>query len=312
MLKFVSTLALTVLLTSCEFGDFGPSDRFQSDFHYAYDLTPDGKVTVESQNGSIEISGWDDNKVDISGTKYGSTEQLRDAVKIDLHNTPDSVDVRTIRPTGRIGNSGVRYTIRVPRKAQLDRITTTNASIHVHDVATAAHLKSSNGSIRAENIGGDVEAHTSNSSIDVGAIRGNAVMRSSNGRIQADNIGGECDAETSNSSIKVRLENAPSTPIRLVTSNGSIDLAMEKAPKNDIRAQTRNSSITVRLPAATSARVTADTSNSSISSDFEMRTQMDEDRRKHHLEGTIGGGGPHIDLSSSNGHIRLVKSSSGD
>lgn len=307
MIKIASALSLAVLLSGCEFGDFGNSDRFQSDFHYSYDMAPDGRVDVESQNGSIEISGWDENKVDISGVKYGATEQLRDSIRVDIHNTPTSVDVRTIRPTSNFGSAGVRYTIRVPRKAHLDRIATSNSSIHVNDVAVASHLKSSNGNIRVENVGSDVDARTTNSSIDLDRVRGNATLRSSNGRISVENLAGECDAETSNSSIKVRLESAPPTPIRLVTSNGAIDLTMDRAPKNDIHAQTRNSSITLRLPANSSARVSADTTNSSISSDFDLRSESSH--RKNHLEGMLGDGGPRVELVSTNGHIRIVKGS---
>lgn len=304
-------MAAGLLLSGCvgDFGDFGPSDRYQTDFHYSYDIAPNGRVNVESFNGSIEISGWDENKVDISGTKYASTEQMRDALKIETHNTEDSVDVRSIRPSSSMGSMGTRYVIRVPRKAQLDRITTSNSSIRIHDVASAAHLKSSNGSIRVGNVSGDVEARTSNSSIELDSVRGNAALKTSNGRIHAENISGGCDAETSNSSISIHLENAPSTPLRLVTSNGSIELAMDKAPKSDIRAETRNSSITLRLPASTSARVTAETSNSSITSDFDVHSELQGESRKNHLEGVIGGGGPRIDLSSSNGHIRIMKGS---
>jgi DUF4097 and DUF4098 domain-containing protein YvlB len=309
-MRFLPVLVAALLLSGCEFGDFGPSDRFQTDFHYSYDISPDARIDVESLNGAIEIAGWDENKVDISGTRYGSSERLRDSLKIEIHNSPNSLDVRTVGPSSHMGNLGARYSIRVPRRSQLDRITTSNGRIQVRDVASAAHLKSSNGSIHAENVAGDVDAHTSNSSIELNSVRGNALLKTSNGRIQAENIGGECNAQTSNSSIKIRLESAPSTPIRLATSNGSVELTMEKAPKNDIRVETRNSSITVRLPAGTSARLTADTSNSSISSDFDVRTELHgEESRKNHLDGSIGSGGPRIELSSSNGHIRVTKGS---
>ncbi|MES1260173.1 MAG: DUF4097 family beta strand repeat-containing protein [Acidobacteriota bacterium] len=310
--RSIPALGAALLLSGCfmaDFGDFGPSDRYRTDFHYSWDLAPDGRVNVEGFNGSIEISGWDENKVDIAGTKFASTEQMRDAVKIETHNSPSSVEVRAVKPSSRMGNMGVRFVIRVPRQAQLDRITTSNGSIRVRDVASAAHLKSSNGSIRVENVGGDLEARTSNSSIELDSIRGNASLKTSNGRIHAENITGSCDAETSNSSIKIHLDNAPSSPLRLITSNGSIELDLEKAPKNDIHAETRNSSITLRLPASTSATLTADTSNSSISSDFEVRTTSRGESRKNHLDGAIGSGGPRIDLSSSNGHIRIMKGS---
>ena len=131
-------------------------------------------------------------------------------------------------------------------------------------------------------------------------------MKTSNGRIHAENIGGNCEAETSNSSITLRLETAPEAPLRLITSNGSIDLTMTKAPKNNIRAETRNSGITLHLPSSTAARLIADTSNSSISSDFEVTTRL-HGEGKNHLDGMIGSGGPTLELSTSNGHIRIVR-----
>jgi DUF4097 and DUF4098 domain-containing protein YvlB len=309
LLRAMPALGAALLLSGCAFdiGDFGNSERYQSDFHYSYDLAPDGRVNVENFNGSVEISGWDENKVDIAGTKYAASEELRDAIQIETHNTSNAVDIRAVRPSSRHGNLGARFVIRVPRGAQLDRVTNSNGQIRVRNVASAAHLKSSNGSIRLEGVGGDVDAHTSNSGIELDGVRGSATLRTSNGRITVDNLTGNCDAETSNSSIKVRLEEAPSAAIRLVTSNGSIELGMEKAPKNDIRAETRNGSITLRLPASTGARLSAETSNSSVTSEFIVQSGSREDDRKRHLDGIIGGGGPRIDLSTRNGHIRIVK-----
>lgn len=307
LFRSIPLVGATLLLSGCIIGDgdfsFGPSDRYQTDFHHTYDVSPDAHLSLESFNGPVEIAGWDENRIEISGTKYGSTERLRDDLRIDIHNTQSSVEIRTVRPYARTGGMGARYTIHVPRNAQLDRITTSNGSLRIRDVASADHLKSSNGSIRVENVSGNVEAHTSNASVEADSIRGNANLKSSNGRIRAENIGGSCDAETSNNSIKVQLQNAPSLPLRMITSNGSIELSMDKAPKNDVRAETRNGGITLRLPASTSARLTADTTNSSISSDFSVHG--DEERK--HVEGNIGEGGPHIDLNSKNGKIRIVK-----
>jgi DUF4097 and DUF4098 domain-containing protein YvlB len=300
-------LASALLLSGCIIDDFGPSDRYQADFHYTYDLQPGGRISAEGFNGSIEITGWDQNKVEINGTRFASTEEMRDAIRIDIHNTPESIDVRAVRPSTRVGSMGVRYTMHVPNKAELDRITTSNGSIRIHDVASAAHLQSSNGGIRVDHVGGDVDARTSNSSIELDSVRGGAVVKTSNGRIHAENVSGNCEAETSNSSITVRLESAPDAPLRLTSSNGSIDLTMTKPPKNSIRAHTSNSGITLHLPSGTSARVMASTSNSSISSDFEVATQVNGEGRKNHLEGAIGTGGPTLDLSTSNGHIRILR-----
>ena len=45
--------------------------------------------------------------------------------------------------------------------------------------------------------------------------------------------------------------------------------------------------------------------NSNITTDFEMRLRGEIS--KHHIEGSIGSGGPLIDLSTSNGSIRILK-----
>jgi hypothetical protein len=59
------------------------------------------------------------------------------------------------------------------------------------------------------------------------------------------------------------------------------------------------------MPYQVNAQVVARTTNSSISSDFEVK--MQGEFSKNRLEGVIGNGGPLIDLSTSNGSIRLLK-----
>src|SRR5207248_5433716 len=124
------------------------SDRYQSDFHYSYPLKPGGKLELESFNGSVEITSWDQNVVDISGSKYASSEQMRDAIKIDITPSDSSIYVRTIRPSERHGNLGARYVVKVPHKVELGRIVSSNGHIKVSDVEGPVHLRTSNGSIR--------------------------------------------------------------------------------------------------------------------------------------------------------------------
>jgi Putative adhesin len=311
-MRTVLVVAAAISLTGCEFGDMGPSDRYQSDFHYTFEIQPTGRIDAESFNGAIDISGWDQNKVEITGTKYASTEALRDAVKIDVHNTPELVEIRAVKPSSmERGNMGARFTMHVPRQAMLDRITTSNGPIKVRDVASAAHLKSSNGPINVTNVSGDVDAHTSNASVEADTIRGGATLKTSNGRIRAEDVSGVLEAETSNNSITARLDKAPAATTKLVTSNGAIELTLGSAPKGDIRAETRNNGIKLHLPADAAAHVVADTSNGSISSDFSVASKGDGDEEKHrkHMDGVIGAGGPTIDLSTSNGSIHILKGS---
>jgi hypothetical protein len=95
--------------------------------------------------------------------------------------------------------------------------------------------------------------------------------------------------------------------VRAESSNGHIDLTLDAKLLPEVRASTSNSSILLRLPASANARVRAGTSHASITSDFDG-LQSDAYRRRHsELHGTIGGGGPLIDLTSSNGSIKILK-----
>lgn len=300
-LAITGVAAAAIGLSGCVIGDLGPMDRFHTDFHYSYPVDAKARIDAESFNGPIEIEGWDKNEVEISGVKSASSEEARDAIKIDVHNTRGSVDIRAIKPSSLQGNMGVQITMHVPRNAEVDRVTTSNGPIKVRDVNRAAHLKSSNGGITLTGVSGEVDAHTSNGPIDAESLTGPAVLKTSNGHIHAENINGSLEAETSNGGIKARFATSPPSPIKLITSNNSIELTMEKAPQGDIHAETRNNSITLHLPADTSARVLADTSNSSIETDF----AISGDKDKHHLSGTIGSAAHNIELNTSNGHIRI-------
>src|SRR3954452_25090748 len=101
-------------LTGCYVGDWGHFERFHSDFHQSYPLDPAGKLSVETFNGSVEISGWDQNTVDISGTKFGPTQQLADDLPIAIDHTPSAVSIRVSRPFDAHGSRGARFVIKVP------------------------------------------------------------------------------------------------------------------------------------------------------------------------------------------------------
>jgi hypothetical protein len=298
---------MAIFLAGCEdfdLGSVGGSGRYREDFHFSYPLSTGGSLRVDNFNGSVEISGWDKNTVDIDGTKYANTEYRLREMKVEITPSPNSVNIRTVPPIDRHGNSGARYTIHVPKHTLLEGIVSSNGSIRVDMIEGNAHLRTSNGSVHANGLLGPLEVQTSNGSIDVSDITGDTTLHSSNGAIRAEVRKGRFGATTSNGSITAHLKEADSNPVRLQSSNGHIELTMDAT--REVHASTSNSSITVRLPASAGANVDAHTTNSSITCDFDV-TLHGELRPKHHLEGTIGNGGPLLDLGTSNGSIKLLR-----
>ncbi len=304
-LRTAAVLAAALCLGACdEDWNMGRSDRYREDFHFNYPLSAGGRLTLDNFNGSVEISGWDKDTVDITGTKYASTESRLHEIHIDVMPSTGLVSVRTSRPTGpHWGNAGARYTIRVPRKADLDGITSSNGSINIDFMDGRARLRTSNGAIKARTVSGPLDAQTSNGSVDATDITGDSVLRTSNGKITAEIRRGGLDAHTSNGGISVRLDERDPKPVRLESSNGHIDLSM--SAMREVRASTSNSSITVHLPGSAAADLRARTSNSSVTTDFDVSVRGM--LSKHSLEGRIGAGGPLLDLSTSNGAIRVLR-----
>jgi DUF4097 and DUF4098 domain-containing protein YvlB len=302
----LATCALSTALlslTSCIVG-VGDWERFSKDFHSSYPLKPGGRLTVETFNGSVDISGWDQDTVDVSGTKYGPSQEEADNLRVDIDASADSVTVRVPRPSVRRNNQGARLVIKVPRNTRLDRITTSNGSLRTQDGSGPSHLRSSNGSIRVMDLRGDLEAETSNSSIELQGVAGNARVHTSNGHIRAEGLGGWLEASTSNSSVHADVTRADQ-PVRVDTSNGAVELSLPPKFSSEVHVDTNNASITVRMAEGTNARISARTSNASISTELEVRAQGEIS--KNRLEGVMGSGGPLIDLNTSNGSIHLLR-----
>lgn len=280
--------ACLIVLAGCDLEQAISSERYTQDFHYSYPLKAGGKLTVENFNGSVHITGWDQETVDVSGTKYASTPELRDALKIDVVPSADSIYIRTVRPSDARGGIGARYVIKVPRRTQLERINSSNGTIRTTGVEGNANLKTSNGSVEVEDLAGD------------------ANVKTSNGRIQADAVGGSIEATTTNGSIHAHLlKPEAGRPVKLETSNGAIVLTLKSEPGSAVQAATTNGAITIYLPASASARVKADTTNGAVTSDFAVKEETA--RSKQHLDGTIGSGGPMMELNTTNGSIRILK-----
>lgn len=301
----MKTLLLTLCASTLIFA--ADSSRYREDFHYSYPQTAGGRLSVENFNGSVEITGWDQNTVDVSGTKYAESQQLLNEIKIEASSSGNMVHLKTAHPDRRHGNMGAKYIIRVPRRTELGDIASSNGSIKIDDVEGNSRLTTSNGSVHLAKVRGNVDGHTSNGGVELVDVLGNVSFQTSNGSIHAANVEGAFEASTSNGGIHVHLRDTQGGhAIKLSSSNGAIDLQLDSPRQNDVIASTSNGSITVRLPGSVNASVNASTnSGGSVRSDFDIL--MHGEISKHRIEGTIGGGGPRIDLSTSNGNIHLVK-----
>jgi DUF4097 and DUF4098 domain-containing protein YvlB len=276
-----------------------------ADVHYSYPMQAGSKLTLENVNGSIEITGWDQNAIDITATKYAETDQLLAQLSVDVAVAADGIHIRTITPP-EAHNMGVKYVLKVPRRAELAEIRSSNGSIRVSETEGPAVLRTTNGSVHASKTRGKLEIGTSNGSVQIEENEGETDVHTSNGSVHASKISGPLTAVSSNGGMRVDMVESRGGPITLTTSNGGVDLKLGSATQSAVKAATSNGSITLRMPASAGAHVKAVTSvRDKVSSDFDVHREGENSESR--LEGVVGGGGPTVELTTSQGSIRLLK-----
>jgi len=301
-----ATLAATLGLAGCDvdFEDVSMGAKEEESFHYSYDCKPGSRLLLENYNGAVEITAWDQPKIEIDGARFASTKERLQQVKIEISRGADSVSVRTVPPLDRGGNSGARYQIRVPKQMVLELIRSTNGSLRVNGTDGAVNLRTTNGSVRASSVNGQVSATSTNGAIEFFGLNGAATARTTNGRIKMEDIQGPMEASTTNGTIVASMSKSiDDRKMRFSTTNGTIELRLPSGLKNDVRASTSNGSIEVKLPSGSAFHVAARTSGASIRSDFDVEGEVTKKR----VEGKVGGGGALLDLSTSNGSITLQR-----
>jgi len=130
------------------------------------------------------------------------------------------------------------------------------------------------------------------------------IGRTVNGGISARGIQAQAEAHTVNGGIEVEAAGLTHAE----TVNGGISARIGTADwKETLQLKTVNGGIEVALPASAAADVKAATVNGDIETDFPLTVKGKIGRR--HIEGSIGGGGPLLELETVNGDIRLSEAS---
>jgi hypothetical protein len=132
----------------------------------------------------------------------------------------------------------------------------------------------------------------------------NVDLGSINGSVRAAGTSGTVDAKVVNGDIDIASHQGA---LDLVTVNGSVTAALDTLPATgDISMKSVNGSITAVLPPKLDGTVDFSTVTGRISNGFELTTDGPTSTRK--LSGTVGGGGSrHIELSTVNGSVTLLK-----
>jgi hypothetical protein len=120
-----------------------------------------------------------------------------------------------------------------------------------------------------------------------------------NGDIRVTDVAGALKAESTNGAVTCK---GLSGPVNASTTNGPISVEVAAIRPEGIRLDTTNGPINLKVPADTKANISAKWVRGGFQAEG-LTPQGESDRRRY--TGKLNGGGPPIDLSTTNGGIRI-------
>jgi hypothetical protein len=297
------------------------------------DTTPGGKLIVDVDFGTIDVTSGADDKVALEAHRkidFGNEAREKDYFSATPVTITKDGNVITVRARGskqenwwNFGHSEThaQYTIHVPKKFETD-LRTEGGDVTAGEITGNTTVRTSGGKMGLKHLEGSLNANTSGGSIEVEDCRGPIKIetsggditvadgtgaldaKTSGGRIEVHNFSGDTDVRTSGGNLSLQRITGK---IIGKTSGGSIRALIPDAVVGDVRLETSAGNIDVSLPATATVDIDASTSMGEIFSRLPLEAA---NVGRERLRGKLNGGGKSVKLETSAGNITIKPSSS--
>lgn len=221
---------------------------------------PEGRVEISNISGRVNVIGWHENEIEITGTLGRGVKHL------EFTREDETTHIEVVYPSsGR--SSGSTLLIRVPLGSSLD-VTTVSAPVEVAGVSGRQRLNSVSGDVAAEVYASDLEAESVSGDVNVQGDSQpiNLSLKTVSGSIEATGVSGDLEAGTV--SGRVRVTAGMLDRARLNTTSGRITLESGLAPEGRFDLSTTSGKISVMLDHAADLDVDAQTFSGNIDNCF--------------------------------------------
>jgi hypothetical protein len=258
-------------------------------------LSVNGPVTLHVSTGSgyIRVSPGSDNQVHIVGHVKSSNNSWfgggsgDDAVSRVADHPP-------IDQVGNIIRVGDEHGGDFFRHVSIDYEITTPAN-------TMLVAESGSGDLQLSNLNGTVKAHTGSGSIHAEKLGAGSRLETGSGSIDANGLMGPTTLQTGSGEIHAQLSSAGD----VVAGTGSGDIKLDGV-QGALKAETETGSGDISLKLGNAHfTLDAETGSGSVRSDPPLTMTTHGSSDKHHVNGTVNGGGPTIKAETGSGDIHI-------
>ena len=268
------------------------------------DVDAGARIDISNVRGSVTVSGWDQARVEITGTLGTGSKGLKvsgSGARLDIKvEGPENSGWFNWGSSSRMEDSILN--IRVPREAEL-AIETVSAEITVS--GTGGRL------LDASSVSGKIRLDSVSRELEVGSISGTIELSGNGERAHVDTVSGDINLRSNRARMKLETVSGSITATSdmyrdFSGSSVSGDIVLRGKPTTDahLGAETMSGDVSVDLPADISARIDAETFSGRIRSDFGT-VEEPEHGPGRSLGTTIGDGGTRITIETFSGDINI-------
>jgi DUF4097 and DUF4098 domain-containing protein YvlB len=200
-------------------------------FDRTIDADARGTVEVHNLAGSVDIEGWDQPSVHVSGTVADNVE------RVDVQRDGNRVMVEVVmREDSRSRSSeGTRLKIEAPRASSLE-VSTVSASIAARAIEGEQRLSSVSGTIDADAFASDMNVNSVSGAVTVQGHGSGALTRarSISGAVRLTNVAGQVEAQAVSGSVEVAADKLDRATLNSISGRISLTGALGERARADL------------------------------------------------------------------------------
>jgi DUF4097 and DUF4098 domain-containing protein YvlB len=262
---------------------------------------PSGAVEISNVAGTVRVTGWDRNEVEVTGELREGTERLEFAVVDKVTR------VKVILP-GRANNvDDTDLVVRVPAASRL-AVTTVSADIEVQDVTGAQRLQTVSADIRTEAAAEDVECKSVSGDVAVNGSGKKALVTITtvSGDAMALKVAGEVNANTVSGNLTLGL--GETSRSRLRSTSGDLTMAAVLAADGRLDVESISGDVRLELHGPVNAEFDVTSFNGEIRNCFGPKAvSTSEYAPGKELQFREGQGTGRVRIKTLNGDISVCR-----
>jgi DUF4097 and DUF4098 domain-containing protein YvlB len=304
-------------------------------------LAKGGTVLVSTRLGDVNISGWDQDKVE------ASAESDEGTVKVETNSSGEATRQRLVLSlAGAMAHRAVTMTIKVPRYADVETSENLRGDITVRDVDGGVRIGAGNGDAVVEGVGalkiqrrggdiiarnikgevfargaqGDITLENAGKWVDVSVATGDLTIKRVGGDVRVSSATGDIDircvkgrADVSTASGSISLVGVEGD-VEASTASGDVSFTGTLQADGSYRLKSISGEVQMTLPSDVPGfRATLVTYTGAIETDFPLKTEVpyNEPQVNRRITATYGKGGAKVTLDSFSGEVRISKGEAG-